>query len=197
MPFCNVCLPNWFHLKCLYTKTALIGFSCKHSFMQRQSKDIWKCLFAKIIEECMQETPYNFPIKVSLLCIILPTKHKSGYDISLFFHPKVSFQCIIMPSTTKESLPYIYIFYIKSVLVLSNNLTINLRYRSSFQLFWLEGTKVHSKGSLIWRNYDTKQGLVWFDGTIIHSKDSIGRKELCTYLWLFLIWNVQPCGQSG
>ena len=63
--------------------------------------------------------PYNFPIKVSLLCIILPTKHKSGYDISLFFHPKVSFQSIIMPSTTKESLQYIYILYIKRVLVLS------------------------------------------------------------------------------
>ena len=122
MPFCNVCLPNWFHLKCLFTKTALIGFSCKHSFMQRQSKDIWKCLFAKIIKECMQETPYNFPIKVSLLCIILPTKHKSGYDISLFFHPKVSFQCIIMPSTTKESLQYIYIFTQKESLFFLNNL---------------------------------------------------------------------------
>ena len=119
MPFCNVCLQKWFHLKCLFTKTALIGFSCKHSLMLRQSKDIGKCLFAKIIKRCMQETPYNFPIKVSLLCIILPTKHKSGYNISLFFHPKVSFQCIIMPSTTKESLQYIYILYIKRVLVLS------------------------------------------------------------------------------
>ena len=163
MPICNVCLPNWFHLQCPFTKTALvgftcihsimerqskkirkclfamcacktdfilnvfsqrlhIGFSCKHSLMQRQSKDIGKCLFAKIIKKCMQETPYNFPIKVSLLCIILPTKHKSGYGISLFFHPKVSFQCIIMPSTTKESLQYIYILYTKRVLVLSQQL---------------------------------------------------------------------------
>ena len=119
MPFCNVCMQNWFHLKFHFTKTALIGFSCKHSLMQRQSKDIGKCLFAKIIKRCMQETPYNFLIKVSLLCIILPSKYKSGYYVLLLFHPKVSFQCIIMPSKTKESLHYISILYIKRVLVLS------------------------------------------------------------------------------
>ena len=75
---------------------------------------LWLC-----ITECMQETPYNFLIKVSLLCIILPSKYKSGYYVLLLFHPKVSFQCIIKPSKTKESLHYISILYIKRVLVLS------------------------------------------------------------------------------
>ena len=75
---------------------------------------LWHC-----IKECMQETPYNFLIEVSLLGIILPSKQKSGYYVLLLFHPKVSFQCIIMPSKTKESLHYISILYIKRVLVLS------------------------------------------------------------------------------
>ena len=78
---------------------------------------LWHC-----IKECMQETPYNFLIEVSLLCIILPSMQKSGYYVLLLFHPKVSFQCIIMPSKTKESLHYISILYIKKSLFFPNNL---------------------------------------------------------------------------
>ena len=118
---------------------------------------LWLC-----ITECMQETPYNSLIEVSLLCIILPSKQKSGYYVLLLFHPKVSFQCIIMPSKTKESLHYISILYIK-------------KRPCSFPTIYSEGI-----------NCENLQGLFWWNG--ISATLQLHKKNPCLFFIIRTLW---------